>query len=433
MSGELLLGSAKVDITPDRPIPLAGYAVRKGVCEGVNRRLYVRANLFETAAEGRSSRVLLVQADIIWWGGERMAGIRRTLSERFGLAPERVILSAQHTHGGPQTSERFSEALGLPDPDYLQELETALYDAVASAERRMEPVTADRGADECHIGVNRRKMVDGLMRMVPNPDGIFDPTVEVIRFRKKDGGGLKALFVHHACHPTTTNANWISSDYPGAAAERLEATFGCGTVVTFLQGCSGNVRPNTARDGKFVNGDEQDVAAYGRQLADAVERALARPMESVSDGRLDGRSLVVQLPLQPLPSEAEVEAAVKQGGVWAEWGQCFRDRAEMRATTVPLELTHVTLADGLSILAMDGEIVLEYGEYIKRLSGGRTLALGYSNGMIGYVPTAEQIVEGGYEGKDSGVYFMLAAPFAPETETRIYKAIDQLIGEEQNR
>jgi hypothetical protein len=48
--------------------------------------------------------------------------------------------------------------------------------------------------------------------------------------------------------------------------------------------------------------------------------------------------------------------------------------------------------------------------YIKQLSQGGTLPLGYSNGMVGYVPTAAQIAEGGYEGDSSSVSFGLPAP-----------------------
>ncbi|TMV52996.1 hypothetical protein FE783_02080 [Paenibacillus mesophilus] len=431
MSGtRLLLGTAKVDITPQRPIPLAGYGHRKGPFLGINRRLYARVNVFEQHDGVEKRRVLIAQGDIIWWGSERMARIRETLAERFGIGPSDLILSAQHTHGGPQTSTEFCDVLGLPDADYLDSLDQSLFRGVETAIANLEPITIERGKGDCRIGINRRKIVGGAMTMAPNPDGLLDTDVNVIRFRKEDGTA-KAVFVHYTCHPTTTNTNYVTSEYPGVAAERLEATFGRGTVVSFLQGCTGNIRPALHRDDKFYSGTEEEVAKSGRLLANEVERVLDGTMEELAALPVSGRRIVVQLPFQTLPTEAEIDERIAKGGALAEWGMKLRSNPEKLRSHIPFELTRIKLADGLSFLAMDGEVVLEYGDYAKELSGDRTLAMGYSNGMIGYVPTASQIAEGGYEGKDSSVYFALPAPFAPETETIIRKAIEQLIREEE--
>lgn len=431
MSGaKLLLGTAKIDITPERPIPLAGYGHRKGPFLGVNRRLYARINVFEHDEGGKKRRVLIAQGDIIWWGSERMARIRETIAQRFRIGPSDLILSAQHTHGGPQTSTEFCDILGLPDADYLDRLDQALFLGVETAMANLEPVTIERGKGDCRIGINRRKIVNGSMAMAPNPDGLLDTDVNVIRFRKEDGV-TKAVFIHYTCHPTTTNTNFVTSEYPGVAAERLEATFGRGTIVSFLQGCTGNVRPALHRDDKFYSGSEEEVAKFGRQLANEVERVLDGAMEELAAVPVSGRRIVVRLPFQKLPTEAEIDERIAKGGALAEWGEKLRSRPEKLQSHIPFELTRIKLADGLSFLAMDGEVVLEYGDYAKRLSGDGTLPMGYSNGMIGYVPTAAQIAEGGYEGKDSGVYFALPAAFAPETETIIRNAIEQLIREEE--
>lgn len=431
MSGaQLLLGTAKIDITPERPIPLAGFGSRKGPFLGVNRRLYARINVFEQNDGGKRSRALIAQGDIIWWGSERMPRIREALRERFGIEPSELILSAQHTHGGPQTSTAFCDVLGLPDADYLERLDEALFRGVEAAVASLEPVTVERGKGDCRIGINRRKMIGGAMSMAPNPEGLLDTDVNVVRFRRADGSA-KAVFVHYICHPTTTNTNFVTSEYPGVAAERLEATFGRGTVVSFLQGCTGNIRPALHRGDKFYAGTEEDVAKFGRMLANEVERVLDGEMAELQAVPLAGKRLVVQLPFQTLPTDAEIGERIARGGPLAEWGEKLLRHPEKRRSHIPFELTRVTVADGLSFLAMDGEVVLEYGDYAKRLSGDRTLAMGYSNGMVGYVPTAAQIAEGGYEGKDSGIYFALPAPFAPETEAIIRTAIEQLIREEE--
>jgi hypothetical protein len=47
--------------------------------------------------------------------------------------------------------------------------------------------------------------------------------------------------------------------------------------------------------------------------------------------------------------------------------------------------------------------------------------------MIGYVPTAQQLAEGGYEAEGSCPYFGLPGPFDPRIEGLIRRAIDELV------
>jgi hypothetical protein len=429
MSGKLLLGTAKVDITPDRPIPLAGFGHRKGPFEGINRRLFVRVNCFGQTDGHTTRKMIVAMGDIIWWGSERMERIRKTIREKWGIREQDIILSAQHTHGGPSTSTLFLDALGIPDEAYLNRLDELLFEAVEQAAGSMEPVTAERGSGECRIGINRRKMQDGKMTMAPNPDGLLDPVATVFRFRKENGK-TKAVLIHYTCHPTTTNINFVHSDYPGVAAERLEGTFGGETVVTFLQGCTGNVRPALVRDGKFYSGTDDDVRRLGKALADTVEQVLEGPMEPLSPAPFDSKQIVVQLPFQTLPGDEDIDAAISKGGAWAEWGERLRRKPELLRPHIPFELTRLDIADGLSFIAMNGEVVLEYGMFIKEETKGKVLPLGYANGMVGYVPTAAQIAEGGYEAKDSSIYFALPAPFDPSIETIIRQGITQLIRKE---
>lgn len=68
-----------------------------------------------------------------------------------------------------------------------------------------------------------------------------------------------------------------------------------------------------------------------------------------------------------------------------------------------------------------------HGLQINRLSQGKVLPLGYSNGMLGYIPTAQQILEGGYESKDSLYVFSYSSPFVLESEESIHRTIHELL------
>lgn len=403
----LRVGAARAEITPSRSLPLAGFAHRSGPSEGVARKLFARTLLFETDP---GHQTLLVSADLIWWGPELVKRLRRNLLERFGLPGASVILHATHTHSGPQTTGRFSPLLGVADPGYLDGVVEIVLGTVARAAESMGAVTVERGSGLCSVGVNRRRLEGGRIVMAPNPDGQVDPEVSVVRF-KSAAERTRAMLVHYACHPTTTDDNLVSSEFTGATSELLEGHFGEETVVLYLQGCCGDVRPSLVRNGGFYRGDAEDVDRLGGMLAERVVTVLEGPMATIPGARLAARSTRISLPLQ--------EPLGKDG-----------PEPESPGPTTDLEVAWMRLADGLSILALNAEPVVEYGLWTKRRFEGRVLPIGYSNGMIGYLPTASQVDEGGYEARDSAAYFGLPAPFGRSLEVEVKREIENVSKED---
>jgi hypothetical protein len=58
--------------------------------------------------------------------------------------------------------------LGEPDPDYIEMLESRVFQGIEAAAGRLEPVFVERGRGKCHFSVHRRKLVDGRIDKVPN-------------------------------------------------------------------------------------------------------------------------------------------------------------------------------------------------------------------------------------------------------------------------
>jgi 6-phosphogluconolactonase/glucosamine-6-phosphate isomerase/deaminase len=429
MSPDIMLGTAKVDITPVKPVPLAGFKDREGSFKGITSRLYARIWYFQqTDSAGRKRKSLIVQADLIWWGSDRMRPIRQQLKEQWGFEEQSIILHASHTHSGPQTSDRFTPSLGEPDPDYVRMLESRLFDGISEAEGNLEPVGVEKGAGSCRIGIHRRKWVNGQIKMAPNDSGPLDSEVTVIRFQKNNGE-TKGVFFHYTCHPTTTGENFVSSEFTGVAMEKVEEELGGNAVASFLQGCCGDIRPILVRGESFYRGSAEDVCSFGETLSAEVIRILQQPMLPLTPCLLQGFQRIVSLPLQQLSDKDRLHAAKQDDNVVQEWNRVFDEDPSCIRTDLPLELTLLHIAHGLSFLAMDGEIVIDYGLFIKGRFSGKVLPLTYSNGMIGYIPTAMQLAEGGYESKDSLYYFALPSPFDPSLESIICKNIEELIEE----
>lgn len=432
MKPALLLGTAKIDITPQKPVPLAGFDGRKGNFQGILHRLYARILFFQQQnPQGDKRSALLVSADIIWWDTELTNRIKRRLRHRWGLEESFVLLHATHTHSAPQTSRRFTPSLGECDDDYIQLLEARLFEGIEMASNRMEAVFVERGKGECRIGIHRRKWVDGEMRMAPNEEGPVDPQVNVVRFYTAKEK-TKALLIHYACHPTTTEDNYVSSEFPGVAMERIENALGEDVVSAFLQGCCGDVRPALIQKGNFYRGSDSDVRRFGKILADEVLSVLQKPMKQLDSCELGSRKIEILLPFQDLPEITYLEKHKDDSSVLGEWSRLLLKEPARIQPGILLEMVLIRLADGLSLLAMNGEIVTSYGLFTKNEFAGSVLPVPYSNGMIGYVPTAAQVEEGGYESKESFFYFGLPAPFHPSLETEICKAILDLAGKERS-
>lgn len=245
--------------------------------------------------------------------------------------------------------------------------------------------------------------------MAPNRKGPVDPEVTVARLNGVSGR-TRAVLVHHACHPTTTDDNLLSSEFPGSMADSLERRLGEGAVVLYLQGCCGDVRPALVRNGEFFRGDAGDVDRLGETLAGEVTSVLEGTMAALPPIRLAARSARVPLPLQKTSGEGP----------------------SVTEAAIDLEMTSVQLAGGLSLLALNAEPVVEYGLWVKRRFRGSVMPVGYSNGMIGYLPTACQVDEGGYEAEESAPYFGLPSAFDRSLEARIKRSIEAFTEEDES-
>jgi hypothetical protein len=424
-----MLGTAKADITPPDAVPLAGFSSRIDVFEEIARPLCMRVWLFkqEPNDSGERRLALLIQADLIWWGTDHVQALKHRIRDRWGIGPEFVFFHASHTHGGPQTTDEFSPLLGITSPAYLVFLEQTLDRAIAEAFGNVETIVMEKGTGRCaEISINRRNIVNGKAVGGPNIDGPNDSEVTVIRFIT-EAGRTKGLLFHFTCHPTTSSANRLDSDYCGAAMELIDRVYGDG-VSCFLQGCCGDIRPNLHRDGHFYYGTSNDSGRSGAVLAEAVELVLRNPMTRLVPNRVEGWLSQIDLPLQSIPLNEFTSDIPNDHEIVQIWHSMMNNRMKSSSQgAVILHAQLLKLADGFALLGLNGEVVIEYGLWIKSRSSGQLLPLGYSNGMAGYIPTAAQIGEGGYESVTSGYLFGFPAPFAENVEIRLKESIDGLI------
>src|SRR5689334_14292336 len=91
------VGVARVDITPDYPIRLCGYAARKTPSEGVEQKLFAKA----LAIGSDDELAIIVTVDNTAVGANVTEEIARRLGEKFKLPRERFVLCSSHSHCTP--------------------------------------------------------------------------------------------------------------------------------------------------------------------------------------------------------------------------------------------------------------------------------------------------------------------------------------------
>lgn len=416
-SAQLRLGGVTTDITPAHPLVMAGFGQRRPFDE-VARRIKARVLVFER----ENVRAILVSADLLRWSPRQVESLRGRLLQATGVPPELVLLHATHTHCAPQTSLNLEPLQPAADPGYLAELEERIVAAARRAAADTVPVEASLGHGHCGFAVNRRLWRDGKVAMAPNPNGPIDPQVTVASFRREDGTPV-ALLVHYTCHPTTSAQNCISPDFAGTAMDFVEADLGPGTVAAYLQGCCGDIRPALVEDGRFYRGSQADVERLARECAAAVHAARSDTQVALGDVPLRGHRQRAELPYAHLPTLDELQVRAELPEAEGRLARRLIANSDWRCGHAELEASLLQLAGGLSLLALNAEPVVEYGFAIRRIGGPGVLPLGYSNGMLGYLPTARQLEEGGYEADQSTRAYGLPGPLGPDTESLALKAI----------
>lgn len=356
--------------------------------------------------------------------------IRSEVKLRFCLASDRFLLSASHTHSGPQTQECMV-ATGEIVPSVLSEIEESIYDAIETAREDLREVTMHLGIGECSgFAINRRMMKNGIFLNAPNPDGIRDDAVTVISFQDAEDKSVRAVLFHFTCHPTTMGDYSISSDYPGAARRVVEAGLGGEAIAAFLPGCFGDVRPNCAVIGgkSFRRGIDADLRAFGNALGGEVLRLLKSELKSVQP-TLFGKAVEIELDMQSHPSKETLTELMDSGSV-VEKQWAAKLLASPLTNKRKLTLQRLDLSSEIILIAMGGEICCEFGQHIRKMqTDSCLLPLGYSNGLLGYICPESMYAEGGYEPIESTIYFGLPSAFQPNSEQRVLAAVAGILEE----
>lgn len=421
-SGDLLFGSADVDITPSHPVQLYGFAYRENALfTDVVSGLRLKAFVFRA---GERTRCLVI-ADVLWWPAELIDSIRAEIHSRWGIEPGDLLLSATHTHSAPATSRRAHPGIGVVDEEWLHSFLAQMHTAIDTAMHSLQPARMARYRGTSQVSMNRRidKGVDSATSAWP--EGEIDRELTTLLVENEQGDPLAAI-IHFSCHPTILRGALVSAEFPGVVCDLVREHLGDACTVGFLQGCCGDIGPVVTESKMGKNEDFEEVIRLGRLLTADVLESLTGEAEAITPVATAGQLVPVALPFAHLPSTADLEEESHREDYNGDWARILLERGSVPASA-GLEIQHFPLGTDLALVAMNGEIVSRYGLHVKSLSDNTALACGYSNGMTGYIVTDQQQLNGGYESGESSRWLMLPSRFALGNEARITSALEQLL------
>ncbi len=263
------MGWAQADITPDKPVLLAGQFHAR-VSEGIMDPVTATALAVESVKDGKTpGQAVMVSCDLATISNELRNAVRaRAESDIEDLDPESIFIGATHTHSAPDSrtvpygmeqcaneyktrvksiNKNYSAkddkygmwpCIGLdvmPPADYLEFAAERIAEAVKKAWDKREPAGIAYGLGHAVVGRNRRLTYeDGTSKMYGNAgvpefryvEGYEDHSVYALMTYDADEK-LTGIVVNVSCpSQVRENSFHISADYWHETRQELRKRFG---------------------------------------------------------------------------------------------------------------------------------------------------------------------------------------------------------------
>ncbi len=428
----------KEKITPDKPVLQMGFSSRTHKNIGVHDDPYASVVLMQA-----NETVIIIALDLVYGDKSFAYGIKRAISEKYGLSQNNIIISFSHTHSvvavtGEDEDKRavnpysmnadgFLWGMDKKDVNYTEDIKyfNILQDKIMGM--------IDTGFNnliEGDISICKGKSDFGVSRRFPSGNEILwkpyfdknsmDMDLFLLKFIDKNKKAY-GLIYNYACHPTTLGPDnyYISADYPGVVRRVLEEK-NPGLTAVFLQGCGGDIKPYiTADNGRFKSCNFDELEQAGTLLANKIQEYIEQPEWRIinpdfSTGYSDVKlytevwdpekwNTILNNPDQPLYRKKSVE-------------KILLDMKENRIKNyLPYYMSFFRLDNNTCMVCLEGEVVSDIGKEIKKIFNEDIIVLGYANSISCYIPTKKVLQDGGYE-RESFMGARLAGPFVPEVE-----------------
>jgi hypothetical protein len=371
-----------------------------------------------------TTQIALVVCDSCMIPREITDEAKRQAQKRTGIPPERILISATHTHTAPTLGGVFQSD---PDPDYLRYLPKKIAEGIARARDNLAPAEIGWavGRDPTQVFNRRWKMQPGTIdpnpfgdidrvRMNPGyqakgliePAGPIDPEVSILSVQAPSGQPI-ALLANYSLH-YVGGVPALSADYFALFAQRIGQLIGADNARPAFVGIMSNGTSGDINNINFAGAAPKGQQPYeqARLVANSVARAAHKAYQTIKHKdwvELAMAQKEIELGVRR-PTPAEVDRAQK---ILAKAKRPLQTLPEVYAretvmmsrypATVNVIVQAIRIGE-LGIVSSPCETFVEIGLEIKKKSPLRpTFTIELANGYNGYLPTPAQHKLGGYE------------------------------------
>ena len=416
----MLSGFANDDITPPLGANVIGTLIERP-SKTILDPLSVNAVVFDDGIK----QIGIIQLDILSIRWSQVNDIRRSIESEYGFPGQNVMICASHNHAGPAVSRA---GWVQRDEGYIQYMIKKSVDTFGRALSSCKPCKI--GHDSCLIfdlAYNRRIVLDdGTVKTnttLKDPgamyvEGPVDLSLSVICAQAADGSYIGAI-VNFAIHPVHhSHESVFSAGFPGILARLLKEH---GVPITlFLNGACGNVSGRNPHTGGITTKEEvgSKLAEQAWHIIQQMKFKLQMPINTESSNlQLSYRSVT----RSDLDGSKPGTQRVGKLSCYDEIMRPLQNRIKERQFQ-PAEI-QVHCIGNIALAGIPGEFFAENGLFIKEKTHPmHTWIVGYTNGMVGYLPHREAVNRGGYEAT-----FTPWSRMAPESADKIADEIIRLI------
>jgi hypothetical protein len=377
-----------------------------------------------------------ITLDLIGFQGSLADALFARLVQKVGLKDRsQLVVSATHTHNGPETgvlvnifgvtqSPNQLADIKLYRDNLLDKLEKVVVDAYSS--RAQGKISW--GVDQANFAINRRVLENGKWKDFGEvPGGPVDHDLPVLRATDQNGK-LLALLINYACHGTTLvpEHNFVHGDWMGATQEMIEKKHPGATVMVAI-GCAGDANPSPR--GEFVH-----VGQHATAITDKIDMMLQSDKFITLNSLPVGKMKMVELKFAHVPDAGElVELSNLEAAPGLYARNCLSTIAQggSISDSMPYPVQVWSFGNQLAIVFLGGEVVVDYSLRLKKEFNKQKIWVNaYSNDVSTYIASKRLMGEGGYEVDGSMPYYSHPSRLTDDTEEKIIKAVHELMPKE---
>ena len=430
-SAELQVGTASVDVTPNKAVALWG---QFGLRLSTKPDTPLTANV--VALQSGDARTTFVSLDLLQLPEAFVQAIRDAVARKdASINVHNIVLTATHTHTAPVLRPGTP---GIPVNDQTMTVEETIAfladkisDGIVAAWKSLAPGKMSYGLDRNSIGFGRRAVyANGSAQMYGNTnradfvnlEGMDDDDVGSIFFYDRQDN-LKAIIVNVACPSQVVESQSnINADYWLPVRDNLKARYGEGIVVLGWGGAAGDMSPRPLLH-KAANARMRALRGINemQELARRIDLSVSQTFDAVqkeksADPVLKHVAVTLQLPLNKISEAQYQQAFAAYNNVMAQvekdpacasrvafmardWHQGVVKRYEQLqknpGATYPVEI-HVVRLGNLVVCSNPFELFCEYGIRIKARSQATQTFILQMSGFGSYLPTERALAGGHY-------------------------------------